>query len=178
VSDDSGDPGDPSHDHGKDLPDRCIIILFARDASTGGSIMISAVPAYTLTWEFDFDPTTAGGVGAPQYAFGVRTDDDSWWFHFGVTPTAWERLGAGSSGEADQVFLYTVTGVEPDLSSITITLPTPAASTSYGVTWSCQGCSKIVGIDITSKTTTHFVAVATGNLTAGDVLAFSVATLT
>lgn len=140
--------------------------------------MIAVVPAYTLTWEFDFDPTTAGGVGAPQYAFGVRTDDSSWWFHSGVAPTAWERLGSGSGGGGSQVFLYTVTGVEPDLSSITITLPTPTMSTSYGVTWSCQGCTRIVGIDVTAKTTTNFVAVATNNLTAGDVLAFVVAPLT
>lgn len=143
--------------------------------------MIAVVPGVSLTWEFDFDPTTGAGVAATQYAFGVRTDDHSWWFHFGVGPTQWERIGQGTGGGGGgslQVFEYTVTGAEPDLSEITITIPTPMASTSYGVTWSCQGCAGIVGIDVTAKSTTQFVAVATGDLTAGDVLAFFVAPLT
>jgi hypothetical protein len=143
--------------------------------------MINVVPAISLTWEFDFNPTTGAGVPAPQYAFGVRTDDATFWFKFGVSPTQWERIGQGTGGGGGgttQVFEYTVTGAEPDLSEITITLPTAMASTLYAVTWSCQGCAGIVGIDITAKTTTQFVAVATGKLTAGDVLAFFAAPLT
>jgi hypothetical protein len=70
--------------------------------------------------------------------------------------------------------------VEPDLSELVIPIPTATANTNYGVMATCQGCAGIVPFDIpnTLKTTTQFVAIATGSLTAGDVIAFFLSPLT
>lgn len=266
-----------------------------------------AVPTSLLNWIFDFDPTVPPGVFGSQYAFGIRTDDSSIWFHDGVQPTQWIRVGTGSGGGAVgvnledegvavpnnphatinfvgagvtvtdvagigtvtipggasgvvvkeegvslgsftalnfvgagatatdagggvaavtvpggvnlqdegvavtgnphatinfvgagvtatdvggvgtvtipggitgfQTFRYTVTGAEPDLSQITITLPVAAANATYIVVPTCQGVTNIAAFDVPpapSKTTTTFVLIATGNLTAGDIIAFVV----
>ena len=233
--------------------------------------MMRTVPTYGLTWLFDFDPTTGGGVGGTQYAFGINTSDNSFWFHVGPTPTDWIKIGSGGGGvvlgvdledegapvagnphstlnfvgagvtatdsggvgtitipgasvlgvdlqdegvpvannphatlnfvgdgvavsdvagvgtvtipgggSGPQVFEYTVTGAEPVLSELVIPIPVATADTSYGVVATCQGCSGIVPFDIpgASKTTTQFVAIATGDLTAGDVIAFFLSPLT
>jgi hypothetical protein len=86
----------------------------------------------------------------------------------------------GPTSSSLQVFEYTVTGVEPDLSELVIPIPTATANTNYGVMATCQGCAGIVPFDIpnTLKTTTQFVAIATGSLTAGDVIAFFLSPLT
>jgi hypothetical protein len=79
-----------------------------------------------------------------------------------------------------QVFTYTVTGAEPDLSELVIPIPIATANTNYGVVATCQGCAGIVPFDIpnTLKTTTQFVAIATGNLTTADVIVFFLVPLT
>jgi hypothetical protein len=73
-----------------------------------------------------------------------------------------------------------VTGAEPDLSELVIPIPVATANTNYGVVATCQGCAGIVPFDIQNslKTTTHFVAIATGNLTAGDIIVFFLSPLT
>jgi hypothetical protein len=262
---------------------------------------------------FDFDPDGGGGVGAPQFAFGVQTVTHSFWFHFGVSPTQWYKIGSGGGGgvlgvdledegvavpgnphailnfvgagvtatdvagvgtitvpggisgivvedegapiagnphstvnfvgsgvtasdvagvatvtipggisgivvedegapiagnphstvnfvgagvtgtdvagvatvtipggSGPQVFFYTVTGAEPDLSALVIPIPVATADVNYAVVATCQGAVGIVPFDIpnASKTTTHFVAIATGDLTAADAIAFFLSPLT
>ncbi len=146
------------------------------------AIFNHAAPLASLIWLFDADPTTDGGVGAVQYAFGINTADDSLWFHIGVTPIDWIKVGSGSGGGGSnvQVIQYTVTGLEPDTSELTIPLSTPMSDTNYGVVATCQGVGRIPAWDVpnTSKTTTQFVAIATGHLEAGDVVVFFVSPLT
>lgn len=139
--------------------------------------MIRPVPASTLTWLFDFDPTSGAGVGASQYAFGVRTDDNSFWFHIGVGPKQWIKIGSGSGGGGGgnvfEVFQYQVTGLEPDLSQLAITLPVPILA-PYVVAASCQGCANIVAVDVEAAIDTGFTLVGTGDFTAGDTISFLV----
>jgi len=72
------------------------------------------------------------------------------------------------------VIHYVVTGAELDPSSLLITLTTPQLSTGYGVIAQCQGDAGIVAFDVpdATKTTTQFVAVATGDLSPGDAVIF------
>lgn len=141
--------------------------------------MIRPVPNISLVWQFDFDPTTGSGVAAAQYAFGVRTDVPSLWYHIGVGPTDWILLGTGASPAPQvQVFQYTVTGAEPDLSELTISIPTATADTDYGVVFTTQGAVRTLVGDINTKTTTSFVLSLTGDASAGDVVTFYLSPLT
>ncbi len=143
---------------------------------------IFAVPTSLTNWIFNLDPTIPPGVNAQRYAFGIRTDVASLWFHLGVAPTAWIQVGSGSGGGGTtlQIFEYVVTGAESDLSEIVVTLPTPALDTSYGVVAQCQGVQQIVAFDVpdANKTTTHFTAIATGDLITGDRILFVVGAFT
>lgn len=87
--------------------------------------------------------------------------------------------GGGSSTSTLIVFDYIVTGSEPDLSELTIPLPT-AQSAVYGVTATCQGVAAIVAFDIPrdQQTTTEFVCITTAELQAGDRITFFVAPVT
>lgn len=143
--------------------------------------MIFPVPNISLVWQFDFDPTTGGGVAAARYAFGVRTDVPSLWYHSGVGPTDWILLGTGSSPppvSQVQVFQYTVTGAEPDLSELAISIPTATADTAYGVVFTTQGAARTLVGDINTKTTVSFVLSLTGDASAGDVITFYLSPLT
>lgn len=142
----------------------------------------NVVPLITLIWLFDFDPTTGPGVGAAQNAFGINTADNSLWFHIGVGPTDWIKVGSGGGGGGAnlEVIQYTVTGLEPDTSELTIALSTPLPDANYGVVATCQGVQRIAAWDVpnASKTTTQFIAIATGHLEAGDVVTFFVSPFT
>lgn len=134
---------------------------------------INVRPNFSLTWETDFDPDGGGGIpGAPQYAFAVNVSDKSLWYHQGVGAEDWIKIGSGTGGggSAIQIFSYTVTGSEPDLSEIAITLPTAMADANYGVVATCQGVANVAAFDVTTRTSTDFVLVATGDLQAGDVV--------
>jgi hypothetical protein len=138
--------------------------------------MILPVPTFALIFLTDFDPNGSGGVPqAPQHAFAINTSADSLWFKLGVNPTDWIKIGSGSGGggTAVQVFRYTVTGAEPDLSEIAISLPTPTADASYEVIVTSQGVARIPAFDVHSKTTTGFILSVTGDLVAGDVIGFA-----
>lgn len=142
---------------------------------------INVRPNYNLTWEVDFDPNGSGGIpGAPQYAFAVNTADPSLWYHVGVGPTDWIRIGTGSGGAVVslQVFEYLVTGLEPVPSEIVITLPAAQPDASYGVVATCQGVLQINAFDVTGRTPTQFTLVGTGDLQAGDVVVLYVSPLT
>jgi hypothetical protein len=137
------------------------------------------VPLASILWLFDVAPTT--GVGALQYAFGINTVDNSLWFHIGVQPTQWIKVGDGSGGGGGstlQAFTYVVSGDEADLSAIPITLPSPIVGGNYVVTFACQGCAGILAVDITDRDTNGFVVVGTGLFTAGDVIGFLVSPVT
>lgn len=140
--------------------------------------MIRTVPAYNITFVFDFDPTGSGGVGAPQWAFGVNVSDNSFWFHTGVGPTQWVKIGSGSGGGGGGPTVlgwsYTVTGAEPDPSEFVVPIPVPFPDADYVVAVTCQGVEGIAVFDVptSSKTASSFLLVATGALTAGDVVSF------
>lgn len=140
-----------------------------------------AVPSSGITTLFTSDPNVGPGSYAIQYAFGINTAASSLWFHYGVGPNEWIKIGdgAGSSGTTVQVILYTVTGSEPDLSEIVVALSTPITD-PYGVVASCQGCQKIVALDIPNdlKTSTQFTAIATDDFQADDKIVFFVAPIT
>ena len=138
--------------------------------------MILPVPAYTITWTFDFDPDTGSGVpGAPQYAFGVNVAAHSFWFKQGVGATDWIKIGSGAAaGPVVTCFTYTVTGSEPDLSEVTVALPAARPDANYSVFPQTQGAPSIVACDVHGRTATQFVLSTTGNLTAGDVIGFLV----
>jgi len=143
--------------------------------------MINPRPNFSLTWETDFDPNGGGGIpGAPQYAFAVNVSDGSFWYHQGVGAEDWIKIGSGSGGggPAIQIFPYEVTGSEPDLSEIDITIPTPMADANYGVVATCQGVVNVAAFDVASKTPTGFTLIATGNLQAADVVMIYVGPLT
>jgi hypothetical protein len=145
--------------------------------------VIQPVPAFPLTYLFNTDPTTGSGVpGAPQYAFGVRSDDGTFWFHLGVGPRDWLKIGSGSGGGGGgtvQAFTYTVTGSEGDKSELTVPLPTSILS-GYVVSANCGGCTNVVVADVPSAShaSTHFLVSLTGDLVTGDVLAFLVSPIT
>ncbi len=139
------------------------------------------VPLASILWLLDTDPTSGSGVAALQYAFGVNTSDNSLWFHIGVEPTAWIKVGDGSGGGGGsvlQAFVYTVSGAEPDLSEIDVALPTPIVGGNYVVSFACHGCAGILAVDITNITSAGFVVVGTGLFTAGDVIGFLVSPVT
>ncbi len=76
-----------------------------------------------------------------------------------------------------QRFSYTVTGVEPDLSELTIPLPAARANALYQVTPS-QGTATFglhMNVANASRTINQFVLSLSGNATAGDVFWFTVA---
>lgn len=85
--------------------------------------------------------------------------------------------GGGSTGATILAFTYTVTGDEPDLSEITITMPVEQES-DYIVVPTCQGVTNIAAFDVTDKSPTTFVMHTTGALTAGDIIAFLVTPVT
>lgn len=136
-------------------------------------------PLASVVWLFDFDPTTGSGVAALPYAFGVRTDDDTLWFHIGVAPTAWIKVSGsgGGGGSMVQSFTYVVTGDEPDLSELSITLPTPIFA-SYVAAPVEIDCAGVVGVLVSARTPTGFVLSGTGKFTAGDTIGFLVNPLT
>lgn len=77
-----------------------------------------------------------------------------------------------------QAFTYTVLGTEPNLSEITITLPIARADANYVVMVNAQNVLNVFAPDVTTKTNTNFLFIATGDLNAGDVIAFLVVPLT
>jgi hypothetical protein len=134
-------------------------------------------PAQTLTLVNQSGSGTAGGLllcpNGGDYAIpaggGVSIMfDDS----FGANG-AWLVRGVSSaSGSSIQAFSYTVTGLEPNLSAITVTLPSAMPSASYEVMATCQAVLAVVAFSITNKTTTTFKMNTTGALIAGDVIGF------
>ena len=75
-----------------------------------------------------------------------------------------------------QRFSYTVTGVEPDLTALTIALPANRASTAYEVYISQEQATNILSYAVltASKTVAQFVLQLTGAATAGDIFNFIV----
>ncbi len=109
-------------------------------------------------------------LSAARFFLEVTSDGVSGWLVTGETGLA--------SAVSLQVFTYTVTGLEPDLSQITVALPVAMPSANYGVAPACQGVTNIAEFDVTGQTTTHFVIDATGSLQAGDQVVFFVSALT
>jgi hypothetical protein len=95
----------------------------------------------------------------------------------GMTPRPFcpgsPNAGGGGGGTA-QAFDYTVTGVEPDRSAITITIPSAMADANYEVIATIQGGPALAGIGVSGKTAADFVLDATGNLPVGEVIGFIV----
>lgn len=84
--------------------------------------------------------------------------------------------GGGPDQGHPQRFQYTVTGLEPDLSELTIPLPAARLNNAYLIQMSMEQATSIVGmaVDTASKTTTQFVLSLTGPATAGDIITFFV----
>lgn len=138
--------------------------------------MIQPVPTFGLIWLTDFDPDGSGGVPqAPQHAFAINVPAQSLWFKIGVNATNWIKIGSGTGGGGTpvQVFRYVVTGAEPDLSEIAITLPAPMADANYEVIVTSQGTARIPAFDVHTKTAIGFILSVTGDLVAGDVIGFA-----
>lgn len=83
-----------------------------------------------------------------------------------------EPAGGGASVAA---FSYTVTGAEADRSELTIPLPSSRSDTNYSITPSQETATYLLGMRVTSKTTSNFVLSLSANATAGDVFKFVLA---
>lgn len=137
--------------------------------------IIYANPGLPAQYFLDTDPTTFTGWGqtnAEGNSVLYRTDIPSIYLKVGPDATDWQVFGSGVTNPV-RTFKYTVLGTEPDLSELVIIMPIPMAG-AYNVFASCQGCTNIVAFDIpeSSHTNTQFLAISTGNLIAGDVIAF------
>lgn len=81
-----------------------------------------------------------------------------------------------ATGVGEQRFSYVVTGSEPNLSELVITLPSPRANALYLVMVS-QGTaasSLIANVDNGSRTTSQFVLTLSSDASPGDVFWFNV----
>ena len=81
-----------------------------------------------------------------------------------------------AGGDSATRFRYTVTGSEPDLTEITITLPTTRAANTYIVTTEQEAYASMLDARVLNadKTTTTFKLLLSSAATAGDVFAFIV----
>jgi len=113
-----------------------------------------------------------------ERSFGLAPDDGTFKQHLVPQPYCPGSPNAGAGGSSLQVFSYTVTGLEADLSELTIAIPTAMTNTNYGVSATCQTVVNIASFDVHTKTTTQFVLSATGDMTTGDVIMFFVAPTT
>jgi hypothetical protein len=84
------------------------------------------------------------------------------------------------SGGSPQRFTYTVTGLEPDLSELTIPLPAARANALYQVTPAQATAAFQLGMNVDngSRTVAQFVLSLSNDATAGDIFYFVVADLT
>ncbi len=87
--------------------------------------------------------------------------------------------GGGGISPTLQNFLYTVTGLEPDLTDFMVNLPAARATDLYVVEAGFAGVATIAALDfpnvlVGDRTTTQFRVVATAPLVAGDQIDFSV----
>lgn len=135
-------------------------------------------PGLPVQYFLDSDPITFNGWGqtnAEQNSVLYRTDSPSIYLKIGPGVGDWQLFGTGVVSVPSISFRYIVSGLEPDLSELTIQLPS-AIIGNYEVFVNCQGCANIVGLDIpeASHTTTQFLVSATGELITGDVLSFLV----
>ncbi len=146
---------------------------------TGGRV-VQAPPADTSLAALENDQTDVKILQGtrPFPAGGIVTADQSTITGDGTTAHPLVAIG-GSSGNADR-FNYTVTGLEPDLSELTIPLPETRADAAYEVTPSQSTATMLLlmNVDASSKTTAHFVLSLSANATAGDVFSFVVSDLT
>lgn len=84
--------------------------------------------------------------------------------------------GSGGSDGNAQRFQYTVTGLEADLTELTIPLPVARSNASYLVFPAQEEATNqlTMSVDTASKTITEFVLSLSGEATAGDVFSFNV----
>lgn len=88
-------------------------------------------------------------------------------------------LGGGSSTTTDQVFTYTVTGLELDLSDFFVPLPAARLTDTYEVFGQLAGVADLMMFDLPDlvagdRTTTQFRIIASSDFTAGDQISFLV----
>ena len=132
------------------------------------SVLLSGT---TLLLNGAADPTAGGGVVASIGSEYWRTTDATQWIKTGAGNTAWTNI-VGSP----QRFTYTVTGIEGDLTALTIALPANRAAATYEVYISQGQSTNILGAAVltASKTIAQFVMQLTGAATAGDIFNFLV----
>jgi len=82
--------------------------------------------------------------------------------------------GGGGGGGSEQAFQYTVLGTEPDLTELTIVLPSARGNANYLVFPSQADCAFLLGMNVVgaSRTLTQFVLSLAAPATAGDVFSF------
>jgi hypothetical protein len=113
-----------------------------------------------------------------ERSFGLIPDDGTFSEHLTPQPFVFEPIPTPPPPTPGvTMFTYQVTGLEPDLTDIPITLPAPRANANYGVGPHCQGVLNIAAFDIENKTITGFNLIVTGSLTLNDVILFIVGQL-
>lgn len=87
-----------------------------------------------------------------------------------------DQAFSSAGGDSATRFRYTVTGAEPDLTEITINLPTTRDANTYIVTVEQEAYTSMLDARVLNadKTTTQFVLLLSSAATAGDVFAFVV----
>ena len=130
------------------------------------------------------DDVTIGGdglEGAPLHAIfpgfydnvKVKTDGTSI-VGSGVTGDPLIATGGSSSSAFIQTFSYTVTGIEPDLANIPITISPSQPDANYGLSVTQDVKTNFLAMSIASKAGAGFTLELSNNATAGDKFDFVV----
>lgn len=133
-------------------------------------------PGLPVTYTLDSDPAAFAGWGQTNAEIGsilFRTDVPSIYRKTGAGQTGWTLYAIASVSNAPFAFSYQVTGLEPDLTEFTITLPIPQSG-SYTIIPFNQSVARIAAFDISGKISALFHLTTTGPLQAGDVISFFV----
>jgi hypothetical protein len=87
--------------------------------------------------------------------------------------------GPSGGGGSFAAFQYTVTGLEPDLTELTITFPVPRVNLAYGIAIGQQQATALLASNVAtaSKTLLNFVLTLSAPATAGDIFTIFVADL-
>jgi hypothetical protein len=105
------------------------VAIVSRPASAQGT----PVPAVGLYWLYGGNPTTGGGVCAPQYQLLFRTDNNTLYYKSGAACTAWTVFAGGGGGAVSSITCLTgVTCTPNPITSIGTIAADGSAPTGMG----------------------------------------------
>lgn len=157
------------------IPDRIFPMIGA------GEFSVVAVTDDEMTIQNDGDDPAdfvfwLESLYSPLRAFGREPATQGQLF---LTPLPFVAAGGSSNPGSLQVFRYTVTGAEPDLSDFMVPLPAARSTDVYRVVGTLAGAAALVVFDLPDllagdRTTTHFRIIGSDDFTALDQIDFVV----